>query len=400
MLTPPRRLAGIALVNAEIGKGQSAGQSGSVRIVGSRIVSLGGAPRVGDRIVDLGGDRLLPGLINAHDHLALNNLPRLEFAGPYRHAREWITDVDAQRRADSPLRASVALPRRARLLLGAVKNLLSGVTTVAHHDPLYPSLEEPGYPIHVVTRYGWSHSLYIDGDERVRESHHRTPADWPWIIHAAEGIDPEAGGEFERLERLGCLTPNTLLVHGVALDAKQRARLAAASSGLIWCPASNLHLFGKTASVAELIGSGRVALGTDSRLSGSRDLLDELRLAASLTQLEPRRLEELVTRVAARLLRLSDRGVLEPGARADLLILPAATPLGLARRVDVRLVVADGIALYGDPDYLRRLAPASDWCEVYVDGRAKALDRRLAAVLSEVGALEAGFVFHPERKAV
>lgn len=396
MLTPATRSTGVTFLNADIADGESTG----VRVEGPRIVSLDDAPHKGDRIIELDGDRLLPGLINAHDHLALNNLPRPEFSGPYRHVNEWIADVDAQRRMDGPLRRSVALPRPDRLLLGATKNLLSGVTTVAHHDPLYPTLHEPGYPIHVVTCYGWSHSLSIDGEERVRESHHRTPADSPWIIHAAEGVDADAADEFERLERLGCLSPNTLLVHGVALDAEQRSRLAAASCGLIWCPASNLHLFGKTARVGELIGKGLVALGTDSRLSGSRDLLDELRVAAMLTQIEPCSLGDLVTRVAARLLRLPDRGVIAPGAHADLLILPAATPLGLARRADVRLVMVDGIPLYGDLDCMRSLAPTSHWCQVSVDGRVKALDRCLAAALSDVAGLEAGLVFHPAREAV
>ena len=213
-------------------------------------------------MLDLEGDRLLPGLINAHDHLQLNRLPEHETPKFYRHARDWIAEVDARRRTDSHFEAGASVARDERLLFGGLKNLLSGVTTVAQHDPLYPFLTQAGYPISVVRDYGWSHSLYIDGERSVVESYRATPAAWPWIVHAAEGQDQEAANEFERLEALGCLKPNTLLVHGIALDQAQRARLEAAGSALIWCPSSNMRLFGKTAQVADLVSKRRVALGT------------------------------------------------------------------------------------------------------------------------------------------
>jgi hypothetical protein len=39
------------------------------------------------------------------------------------------------------------------LTIGAVKNLLSGVTTVAHHDRRHSDLTDPSYPIRVVAKY-------------------------------------------------------------------------------------------------------------------------------------------------------------------------------------------------------------------------------------------------------
>ncbi len=61
----------------------SDGNIGSLRIVGSRIAALDVDPQPEDLIVDLAGDRLLPGLINAHDHLQLNSLPALSRRGRY-----------------------------------------------------------------------------------------------------------------------------------------------------------------------------------------------------------------------------------------------------------------------------------------------------------------------------
>jgi cytosine/adenosine deaminase-related metal-dependent hydrolase len=383
MSSPPGRP--LTFINA-----QMRGGIASLRIAGSQIAAVGKAPKRGDLIVDLQGDRLLPGLINAHDHLQLNSLPALRFGGQYHHAREWIADVDAHRRADPAFEASVAVAREERLVVGGLKNLLSGVTTVAHHDRLYPSLSNPNYPIQVVQRYGWSHSLYIDGDAGVRRSYRSTPVDWPWIIHAAEGLDQEAADEVQRLDELGCLRPNTLIVHGVALDRRQRERLSAAGAGLIWCPSSNLCLFGRTAQTGDLIALGRVALGTDSRLSGARDLLEELRVAGTVPGLDEATLESLVTGHSARLLHLEDRGALKVGTRADILILPAGLPLARATRADVRLVLLNGAVRYGDRHYAELMARASDWADVRVDGRAKILGSSVIALLGNARAGEPG----------
>jgi cytosine/adenosine deaminase-related metal-dependent hydrolase len=378
---------GLTFVNASI----AGSRVDTLRIQGGRIASLGQPPQDGDLIVDLRRDRLLPGLINAHDHLQLNNSPRLEYRERYRNAREWIADFNSRLHADRALEASVAIARHDRLLVGGVKNLLSGVTTVAHHDPLYPmTLSAADYPTRVVQNYGWSHSLSIDGEESVRRSYRRTPVDWPWIIHAAEGVDDESAEEFERLEALGCLCPNTLIVHGTALDQQQQLRLADVGAGLLWCPSSNLSLFGKTADIVELVSRGRVALGSDSRLTGARDLLEELHVAAEVAGLDEQVLESLVTTHSAQLLRLADRGALRPGARADLLVLPWQTGLSRASRADVRLVMLDGLVRYGDQEYAEIAARAVPCVRVRVDGRQKILDHRLVALLRSGNAREQG----------
>jgi cytosine/adenosine deaminase-related metal-dependent hydrolase len=376
---------GISFINAEF-----SGGIGSLRVQGTRIMTLNASPEPEDVVVDLQGDRLLPGFINAHDHLQLNNLPSCVSPGGYLHARDWVHDVDSRRRTDEHFEAHVAVARDDRLVIGGLKNLLSGVTTVAHHDPLYPALTGAHFPISVVRNYGWSHSLYLDGEKRVAASYRSTPTEWPWIVHAAEGVNKEAGNEFQRLDALGCIQHNTLLVHGIALDHSQRKRMAHARAGLIWCPSSNLNLFGKTAEVSDLAACNRVAIGTDSRLSGARDLLAELRIAGQVGGLDDHRLEFLVTRGAARLLRLPDRGELQPGLRADLVVMPARARLSAACRADVRLVMVGGNVRYGDVDCAGRLKPESGWAHVVVDGRAKLLDGRAAEIVSRAGAIEAG----------
>lgn len=342
---------------------------------GDRIAAL---PR-GQR-VDLGGARLLPGLINAHDHLHLNGaLPPLKFRERYRNASEWIADITPRLSTDPGLLAHRAQPRVRRLLAGGLKNLLSGVTTVLHHDPRDPVLDGPDFPVDVPEPGGWAHSLALDGEETVRASFEATPAGRTWIVHAAEGTDTAATLEFDRLEALGCIAPGTLLVHGLGLSPAQQARLVDAGAGVVWCPGSNRHLFGCTLDPEWLFAQGRLALGSDSRISGSRDLLAELALVRELTGWNDERLEAWVTGDAARMLGLNDRSKLEPGLRADLIALPPGLPLSRATRADLRLVVVAGRPLYADAD----LGEALGLVPVRIDGRLKALAPHL--VIAEPG---------------
>jgi cytosine/adenosine deaminase-related metal-dependent hydrolase len=172
--------------------------------------------------------------------------------------------------------------------------------------------------------------------------------------------------------------------------------LQRAQAALVWCPASNIDLFGRTADIQYLVECGRVALGSDSRLSGSRDLLEELSVAARLGGFDETDLAVLVTGASARILRLPDRGALRPGLRADLLVLPEGARLSRVTRAEVRLVTVSGHALYGDSEYALSYAPAMRWIPVQVDGKRKMLVQHIAARLSRLGAAEHSLVL-PDR---
>jgi cytosine/adenosine deaminase-related metal-dependent hydrolase len=377
---------GLTFINADMGPQLP----DTLRVQGARIAGLGCSARAGDRVVDLEGDRLLPGLINAHDHLQLNSFTTPDYGRRYGNAGEWIADFNARPDLAYLFEICRRIPLEQRLLHGGVKNLLSGVTTVAHHDPLYPTLASADFPIGVLQGYGWSHSLEVDGNRKVRDACAGTPPQSPWIIHAAEGIDEVAAAEFDQLEALGCMKAHTVLVHGVGLDSARQARLAASGAALIWCPASNLRLFGVTAEVSSLAECGRVALGSDSRLTGSRDLLDELRVAASVTGFDETTLQSLVTGSSARLLGLGDRGVLKIGGRADLIVLPESSLLSKSTRSDLRMVMVGGSMRYGDACYAALLMPEEEQVEIQLDGCPKTVDIQLGALLSDRNCPESG----------
>lgn len=365
--------------------------SGCLRLQGGRVWTNEGAASA-ERAVLLPGDRLLPGLINGHDHLHRNSLPRVQYRARHRNIADWIADLDERRALDPVLRADAGRPRVQRLWHGAIKNLLSGVTTVVHHDRPDPALADPCFPLHVLSHPAWRNALGLDGEAALLRSHRDTPAPALWMVHAAEGIDAEAEAEFDVLDRLGCVTPNTRLIHGVGLTSSQRDRLVARGAALVWCPSSNLHLFGRTADVGRLMAQGRVALGTDSRASGVRDLLAELSLARELQALDDTQAQALVTARAAALLGLPDRGHLGAGAHADLIALPADLPLSRAVRADLRLVMRGGQVLLADPDVAEAFGAAADLEPVRVDGRPKRLSRSIARRLREWGVQEGGLV--------
>src|SRR5262249_27155703 len=81
-------------------------------------------------------------------------------------------------------------------------------------------------------------------------------------------------------------------------------------------PSSNLFTLGRTLSDAAIRSGIRIALGTDSALTGEGDLIDEMRS----TGLSPEDVYPLVTTEAASALRLSaGEGTIREGGAADLI---------------------------------------------------------------------------------
>ncbi len=339
------------------------GEASSVRFR-RRVLSIGERPHPNDHVVDLDGRCVLPGLINAHDHLELNHYGTLKGRAQYGNAGEWIADLAPVIR--SPEVREKSRTRLAdRLFVGGLKNLLSGVTTVAHHNPMYCAFGLH-FPVRVVNRFGWAHSLGMEhrpvgahGEPGgvVAERAASTPPDVPFVVHAAEGVDALAASEIDLLEARSSLRSNTVIVHGLAITPGQWHRLFGQGVSLVWCPQSNIFLFGRTLCMPRVLESPsarrHVCLGSDSRVTGSRDLLDELRTAAT-TGVAAADLYRMVTSWSADILRLPDAGRIRIGAPADFTVVPAKATTAedsLLRcfRADVSLVVRRGTPVVGDP---------------------------------------------------
>ncbi|HPA50992.1 MAG TPA: amidohydrolase family protein [Thermoanaerobaculia bacterium] len=385
---PPTLLTGARVVGPE---GE---RRADVRLEEGR-VSREAIGRAGDLVVPLDGHLLFPGLLNAHEHLGLNAFPEADAGGPRASAYDWIDALQPLLASDS-FREVKRVDEALRARHGALKNLLSGVTTVAHHDPWLAEMGDPSFPVRVVHPYGWCHSLRFAGryGPTVAEALAATPAGARFFVHLAEGTDAEAAGELSRLERLGGLGPATVLVHGVGLGEAGVARVIERGAAVVWCPASNLRVLGATLDPRALLAVGRLALGSDSRLSGASDLLAELGVARESAGLEPEELLRLVTTAAAAVLGRPDAGHLSAGAVADVVVVrdeggdPAGALTDLPR-ARLRAVVLGGVPRVADADLRPWLEAAGvPVRHVLLDGVPKVVDARLFT--EEASALEPG----------
>lgn len=275
---------------------------------------------------DLGNVIAFPGLVNSHDHLDFNcyaptGLP------PYADFVGWAMDVQAAREV---LVAVEQIPLGLRRRFGLLKNLLWGVTAVADHGG---QPQQPDDPIAVLTPYKDLHSPEF-GRKRSWLG-----GSGPVVMHLAEGANPSS-----RRRALFYLHWNLLCrpvagVHGVSLRGRDFDKLAA----LIWCPASNVFLFGQTADAAEAARRTNLLFGTDSTLSAPGTLWDHLRMARD--SVDGPRLFRALTQAADKFWKLPERRdfVVARRRRAD----PwdaffAITP------EDILLVVKDGETVLAD----------------------------------------------------
>jgi cytosine/adenosine deaminase-related metal-dependent hydrolase/ubiquinone/menaquinone biosynthesis C-methylase UbiE len=331
-------------------------EDGRIALLESNSGPSPGSPAHDKRSIDLSGFLLLPGLVNAHDHLEFALFPRLGKGG-YSNFVEWAGDIHHPE--CSPVREHRAVSKNTRLWWGGIRNLLCGVTTVCHHNPYVPELFDEGFAVRVLRDFSWAHSVPLDHD--LVQKQKSAAASQPFIVHLAEGVDSQSAAEIFRLAEQNALDHRTVIVHGLGLNEVGFHRMRSAGAGLVWCPTSNVFLFGRTHDRTILQSLPRLALGNDSPLTAAGDLLDEIRFAAEVVGLPFEELYSLVTTRAADVLRLtSGEGTLRIGARSDFFAIrdtgesPAHRLASLNYR-DVEFVVIGGQVQLASTRLLTRL---------------------------------------------
>jgi cytosine/adenosine deaminase-related metal-dependent hydrolase len=328
-----------------------------LRVRGSLVDEIGAGMKVGEGEIEIDCSNcfIYPGLINSHEHLEFNLFSRLG-EPPYPNAYEWGDDL--HRRWKSEIAKIDEVPFRHRLWWGAWKNLFSGVTRVVHHNPYYVHFRM-GYPVDVVKRYTWAHSLRFDAD--LKGALARRKAATPFVIHLAEGRDDESFREVAELDQMGGIDDRTVAVHAIAIDQPDVELLIRNHASVVWCPSSNSYLFHRTTPIHYLHGRVPVALGTDSSLSGSISLFEELRVARNMSSLPGANLFEMVTSVPRRIFNLSsDAGAIVEKGRADLFVTAAtaADPYERLTRCepgDICLLMAEGKVVLSDESTVRQM---------------------------------------------
>lgn len=256
---------------------------------------------------------IYPGFINAHDHLEMNLYPKLG-TPPYHNYLEWARDIYKPK--ESPVVEIEKVPIDQRLLWGGFKNLISGVTTVVHHNPWRKILGRANFPVKVLKDINWSHSLGLG--KQINRAF-KGPKHFPFVIHAAEGVDQFAAREISTLKSQGLLNYKTVIVHGIAISKEDIEELEKSRASLVWCPASNYFMFSTTAPIGRLKTKIRTALGSDSTMTGSTTLLDEMKVALNSRLADEKEIFEMVTKQPANIYNLKS-AIIGAGYPADLLI--------------------------------------------------------------------------------
>lgn len=123
---------------------------------------------------------------------------------------------------------------------------------------------------------------------------------------------------------LGLLSPGTLAVHGVQLEADEIDTLAASGAALCLCPRSNHNLAVGQAKVARLVERGpMLCLGTDGLSSNTDlDVRNEAIFLREQHDVPPQALVRMLTVNGAAALGLPRLGRLEPGRKVHFAVLP------------------------------------------------------------------------------
>lgn len=397
--------------------------NGAIAVKGNTIVAVGTATQIdaawkATETIDAHGGAILPGFVNAHTHV-----PMTLFRGiaDDRELMDWLTNFIFPAEAKNVDREFV----RAGTRLAAAEMILSGTTTFA--DMYYFEAdvgrearkaglrcvagetlidfpapdnktwdealaymktfadEFKGDPL--VTAAIAPHAPYTVSEEHLRAVRAFATANGtPILIHVSEtetelaqirkAHDGKTPGDY--LESIGFLGDDVIAAHGIWLTNEEAATFATRGTSVVHCPESNMMLASGVAPLGVFAAAGvDVGLGTDGP-AGSNDNLDMIEEMASaarlqkVTRKDPKALSargvlELATIGGARALNMADKiGTIEPGKRADIIVIDLSSP-------SVR-------PIYSIESAIVYAASGDDVSATIVDGKVLMKDRKVLTV--------------------
>ena len=258
--------------------------------------------------VNGGGALVFPGLVNSHDHLRLNLYPLIK-SRLYKNYKEWAEDV--QNNYPSILKPYQSIPSQLLYNWGILKNLVNGVTTVVQHGPellnplqSYIDVLVPHQNLHSVAfEKGWRYKLW----RSLRA---------PIIMHIGEGVDVSIQSEFERVVKSNIWNRPIIPIHGLGIDRTQLKKCKA----LIWCPQSNVELYGTTLSSTYFKEPIPFLFGMDSTLSASWNLWEHLRTARERVDIPAVQLFNMLTKLPTSVWGLGLGNQIKEGYQANLVV--------------------------------------------------------------------------------
>jgi 5-methylthioadenosine/S-adenosylhomocysteine deaminase len=355
---------------------------------------------------------VFPGLIELHNHLSYNALPLWSpVPKRFEHRDQWSAHKDYRPLISGPMTVigkyrnasgqAALLPALVRYV--ECKCLLGGVTTsqgiklnsnagiTRYYRGLIRNVEQTD---DIALSEAQACIADVDARDAKKFLTKLKKEDSCYLLHLSEGVtdpnrpeDSVARKHFLALE----IAPGKWAlsnvfsgIHATGLLAEDFDVLKQNGASMIWSPLSNLLLYGGTARVEAARAAGiRIGLGSDWAPTGSKNLLGELKVAWLYSRhllnglLSARDLVAMATREAAHILKWQGSlGAIVAGARADLLVIDGSKDepyesLIRAKETDIHLVMINGVARYGVPGLMKRLAPEDQ--TVTVGGQSRKL---------------------------
>jgi 5-methylthioadenosine/S-adenosylhomocysteine deaminase len=377
--------------------------SGTVVVDNGLITFLGkDTNEKADKVIDARGCLVMPGLVNAHTHVAMTLLRGYADGLSY---GDWIKKIQSAEMKLTPEDV------RAGADLGVLEMIRSGTTTFAdmyfHEDEVAQVVQSSG--MRAALGYGMIEGLNEDADTKLK-SRKKFAKKWNGAadgrittmyaphsalscskeflikvkelvvgdssrvhIHVLETEDElktmkERYGmcSINHLNGIGLLGSCVLAAHCIWLSDDDIDILRNNDASVVHCPSSNMALGAGTAPVPQMLAKGvNVALGTDGAASGgSLDMWKEMRCASLLHRLKDARtmpaytVLKMATTNGARALGIN-AGVLAPGRLADIIVVDIKKPQFMspnpvsalvhgASGCDVRTTIVNGKVLMED----------------------------------------------------
>jgi len=361
---------------------------------------------------------LIPGLINAHAHAAMNLFRGLADDLP---VLEWLQDhiwPAEQRFVNAEFVAQGTLHAAAEMIRGGitcfndmyfyVEDTAATITkTGMRANVSFPMFDFPtpgglgpddyfakaadAYDSDLTTRYprinfGFApHAPYTVSWPLLEKTQHiAQERNWQIQMHIHESqqeVDDFVAKHGERpftfLSKKGFLTPHLQAVHMCYLNDEEIMLAAKAGTHIVHCPESNLKLASGYARLEDWLSAGiNVALGTDGAASNNDlDMFSEMRTAAILAKAHKRdasvakahQILKMATYNGAKALGIADKtGSLEVNKEADI------------TAVDLGTIEAKPV--YNPISQLVYSTNRTQVTDVWVGGQALLIDRKLTTI--------------------
>ena len=383
---------------------------GYVGIVNGRIVSVSeNSPDLPNAVSVNTHGIILPGFVDVHNHVPWNVLPRWTPPKVYTYYTHWENDPEYLQKVKIPfvnLIGNILAPESHICDMntyGEMRALVGGTTSIRATQPV-PCIQglvrnlDHNSGFYGTTELDLEHIINSPALPQASQPQARlqfvelaryaiaNPLYEALFIHLSEGTDAAALEEFTFMQSQGLINPKGVVIHGIPLGPSQFQAMAAGGTSLVWSPISNFILHGQTANLHAALDAGvEIALAPDWGITGSSNILDELKVAALWNheqlggRLTDRQLVDMVTSVPAHIAGVDDEvGAISVGLRADILVIngdhnnPYRAIID-ATTASVDLVFINGIPLYGDRIFMKHFWDESELEEIELPEAIKTL---------------------------